>query len=255
MEKKGYLQHFVQQNHDGLPQKAGYPQEKINEIHGAWFDPSNPVIQFSGNLRDDYFADMLKIEEKATLCLCLGTSLSGMNADRCAFTPAEKAASGVDGVQGTVMVNLQRTGMDTKGLCSVRVWSLLDEFFKLLAVELELDVKPKPQNRMTFKLNEHKDVFKIPYNAKGNYDPTSLMTLDLREGQRVKIAPKSACNYNKTGVVMGKDKFGNYLINLQGTTYVKRLGRWWLRSALDGSVPNIPLINRVPVTRKVDVQP
>ena len=35
---------WVQQNHDGLPQKAGFPQEQLNEIHGAWYDPSNPVV-------------------------------------------------------------------------------------------------------------------------------------------------------------------------------------------------------------------
>jgi NAD-dependent SIR2 family protein deacetylase len=29
----GKLQNWVQQNHDGLPQKAGFPQECINEIH------------------------------------------------------------------------------------------------------------------------------------------------------------------------------------------------------------------------------
>ena len=23
--------------------QAGYPQEALNEIHGSWFDPANPV--------------------------------------------------------------------------------------------------------------------------------------------------------------------------------------------------------------------
>jgi hypothetical protein len=32
----GELTHWIQQNHDGLPQKAGMPQGAINEIHGAW---------------------------------------------------------------------------------------------------------------------------------------------------------------------------------------------------------------------------
>lgn len=39
LSKKGWVHHWLQQNHDGLPQKAGFPQEKINEVHGAWFDP------------------------------------------------------------------------------------------------------------------------------------------------------------------------------------------------------------------------
>ena len=42
----GILKRWFQQNHDGLPQKAGMPQHAINEIHGSWFDPSNPVRLF-----------------------------------------------------------------------------------------------------------------------------------------------------------------------------------------------------------------
>lgn len=26
-----------------LLQKSGFPQEKVNEINGSWFDPSNPI--------------------------------------------------------------------------------------------------------------------------------------------------------------------------------------------------------------------
>ena len=36
LAKAGLLHGWVQQNHDGLPQKAGFPQENINEIHGSW---------------------------------------------------------------------------------------------------------------------------------------------------------------------------------------------------------------------------
>jgi hypothetical protein len=46
---------WMQQNHDGLPQKAGFPQARINEIHGAWYDPSNPVVPMSGSLRTDLY--------------------------------------------------------------------------------------------------------------------------------------------------------------------------------------------------------
>jgi NAD-dependent SIR2 family protein deacetylase len=81
----------VAQNHDSLEKKAGFPEWKSNSIHGDWFDVSNPVVQFSGSLRTDLFNDMLRWERRADLCLCLGTSLSGMNADRMASTPAEKS--------------------------------------------------------------------------------------------------------------------------------------------------------------------
>jgi hypothetical protein len=73
------LHYWVQQNHDGLPQKAGLPQEALNEIHGSWYDPSNPVVPMSGNLRSDLFSQMLEWENIADLTLSLGTSMCGMN--------------------------------------------------------------------------------------------------------------------------------------------------------------------------------
>jgi hypothetical protein len=49
--REGLVQGWVQQNHDGLPQKAGLPQEMINEVHGSWYDPTNPVVKYSGDLK------------------------------------------------------------------------------------------------------------------------------------------------------------------------------------------------------------
>ena len=44
MYNAGYLKHWVQQNHDGLPQKAGYPQHALNEIHGTHYSQAHPCI-------------------------------------------------------------------------------------------------------------------------------------------------------------------------------------------------------------------
>ena len=46
--KKDFVKHWLQQNHDGLAQKSGCPQSKVNEIHGSWYDKSNPVIKMGG---------------------------------------------------------------------------------------------------------------------------------------------------------------------------------------------------------------
>ena len=78
----GHIHRVVQQNHDGLPQKAGMPQQLVNEIHGAIHDPSNPVVPMSGNLRSDLFADLLDCEARADLTIAVGTSLCGMNSER-----------------------------------------------------------------------------------------------------------------------------------------------------------------------------
>lgn len=90
LHRAGHLKHWVQQNHDGLPQKAGFPQEAINEIHGAWFDPSNPVVPMSGTLRGDLMEWLLQEEQDADLVLAMGTSLCGMNADRMVKTPGKR---------------------------------------------------------------------------------------------------------------------------------------------------------------------
>mmetsp|Transcript_53606 Transcript_53606/g.144375 ORF Transcript_53606/g.144375 Transcript_53606/m.144375 type:complete len:102 (+) Transcript_53606:3-308(+) len=85
---------WVQQNHDGLPQKAGYPQESINEIHGSWFDPSNPVVLYSGTLRSELCEDMVDLADTSDLTLVMGTSLTGLNADQVAKKPAKRSLSG-----------------------------------------------------------------------------------------------------------------------------------------------------------------
>lgn len=107
------LNYWVQQNHDGLPQKAGLPQECINGIHGALYDPSNPVIPMSGSLREDLFSDFLSWCEKADLCLALGTSLSGMNCDRIVEESAKSLAEAnwdvCSGLFGAVIIGLQST--------------------------------------------------------------------------------------------------------------------------------------------------
>ena len=38
--QEGLIHSWIQQNHDGLPQKAGVPQEKINEIHARHTQPA-----------------------------------------------------------------------------------------------------------------------------------------------------------------------------------------------------------------------
>mmetsp|Transcript_87823 Transcript_87823/g.151601 ORF Transcript_87823/g.151601 Transcript_87823/m.151601 type:complete len:731 (-) Transcript_87823:298-2490(-) len=89
--KEGMIHSWVQQNHDGLPQKAGFPQEGINEIHGSWFDPSNPVVKYSGSLHNRAHPWMVNDAETADLVIVLGTSLSGLNADQVACKTARRS--------------------------------------------------------------------------------------------------------------------------------------------------------------------
>merc|ERR1719375_1441868 len=120
--REGLLHGWVQQNHDGLPQKAGFPQERINEIHGSWYDPSNPVVKYSGTLHTRAAPWMEDDAEQADLVLVLGTSLSGLYADKVVKDTARRAARGE--ALGTVIVNLQQTPQD--GSASLRLFGRSD---------------------------------------------------------------------------------------------------------------------------------
>mmetsp|Transcript_31111 Transcript_31111/g.53234 ORF Transcript_31111/g.53234 Transcript_31111/m.53234 type:complete len:485 (-) Transcript_31111:64-1518(-) len=249
LEKEGYLHHYVQQNHDGLPQKAGFPQEKINEIHGAWYDPSNPVVKFSGNLRGDLFDWMEQMEHRVDLCLCLGTSLSGMNADRMADTPAERSKKSRSNVLGTIIINLQQTRLDSQS--ALRIWAKLDDTFKLLAEKLNLDLTPisiEPP------ISEYgKDQYVIPYNAKGEYDPNSRMVWDIRDHSKIIISNPLSSKHQRTGEIFKKDNQGNYVIHLGRSQY--RFGRWWIKCAMEGKWPYVlPFVNIHPkmLSAKID---
>lgn len=160
----GHLKHWIQQNHDSLPQKAGYPQHALNEIHGSLHDPANPIVPYEGSLRDDLHDWMLEWEWRHDLCLALGTSLSGFNVDRVAAaairasappssaTSAAAAAAppslsvGGEGARrrhlGLVLVNLQATPYDEG--CALRLWARIDTVMELLCAELGIDVPLPP---------------------------------------------------------------------------------------------------------------
>jgi NAD-dependent SIR2 family protein deacetylase len=246
MVQAGLVKELVQQNHDGLPQKAGVPHEKVNEIHGALFDPANPVVQFNGHLRADLFEWMIATEKKADLCLCLGTSLSGMNADRIAEKPAQLYWGAKRGL-GTVIVNLQRTRLDSKS--SIRIWAKLDDTFGLLAQELGLGEIGSIDVGLPLG-----DVYDVPYNAEGVLDPAVRMRLNLHEESELRIAPPGAVNVGKTGKIQGKSPEGDYLI---GFTKLRPsiLGRWMVDAAIRGALPVLPVVNVHPVIWRHGVDP
>jgi NAD-dependent SIR2 family protein deacetylase len=250
MYQAGHLKYWVQQNHDGLPQKAGFPQHAMNEIHGAWYDPSNPVVKMNGSLRGDLFADLLEWENKTDLVLTLGTSLAGMNADRVVHTVSGKARKksflGKPKALGSVIVGLQQTPYDEES--SLRVYSRLDEFMLLVAEELSLTLPPA-EYQYTPEVDSkmlNSDIFTIPYDAEGKLDETATTILDLREGQKVVIT--EGPYKGAEGKVMGKNREGHYKITCMVTVkgrfkapWPMVLGSWWVEAAVKGSIPLIPV--------------
>ena len=154
MRTRGLVHVWIQQNHDGLPQKAGWPQEDMIEIHGSWYDPSNPVVCYDGSLRSDLYDKMREEQEAADLVLVIGTSLSGLNADKVAINPARclvimmmmmmmmminSTRRSLTGTSlGAVIINLQQTVCDPGA--TLRVFSECDAFFEKLLTTLSLSI-------------------------------------------------------------------------------------------------------------------
>merc|ERR1712093_644243 len=181
LSKAGLLHGWVQQNHDGLPQKAGFPQEHINEIHGSWYDPSNPVVKYSGTLKGEQFPWMVNDAETADLVLVLGTSLGGLNADQVAIKPAKRSLK--KGALGTVMINLQQTEQD--GKASLRIFGQSDEVLKRLLTELGISPRKINLKPSTFTLKTPRVL--VPYDRHGRQSETAKMWLDPRDGATVKL--------------------------------------------------------------------
>ncbi|CAF2778248.1 unnamed protein product [Rotaria sp. Silwood2] len=133
LEKKNLLKHWVQQNHDGLAQRAGYPQEKLNEIHGSWFDKKNPVVLMDDALKPNLYKWLQEWAEKSDLVLAMGSSMSGMAADTIATRVAER-----EGTLGLIIINLQKTPHDH--LATIRIFAPCDKAMSLLAKKMKLKI-------------------------------------------------------------------------------------------------------------------
>lgn len=198
----GWVKEWIQQNHDGLPQKAGVPQHRMNEIHGAWYDPSNPVVPMSGDLRGDLFARMLEWEQKADLTLSMGTSMCGMNSDRVFVTVAHKAkkrylaarvaASGGQSAGtplGGVIISIQRTQYDT--LAALRIFATIDEVMLLLNKHLQLRL---PLAQPTEKKPEVSDMAVKTATA-------APAEADISNGKQIVLPPRRCMKVPRAAVV------------------------------------------------------
>jgi len=256
--QRGIIHSWVQQNHDGLPQKAGFPQEGINEIHGSWFDPCNPVVKYSGTLHGRSFPWMEDDAETADLVLVLGTSLGGLNADQVATNTAERSLyDGPRGSLGTVCINLQQTAQD--GTMALRMFGKSDDLLKVLLQKLGLkmprqgDLQLRKENRAL-----------VPYDANGHRLPAGSkekwMWLDFSERQKIRITAGHNIQGAKqpqymhigtsgkpgNGSVIQRDEDScSFSLSIEGASM--RLGIWWLDVAARGGVEVLPIVNSNPL--------
>jgi len=199
LARAGFIHEWIQQNHDGLPQKAGFPQEKINEVHGSWYDPSNPVVTYDGTLRDEECQWMHDAALTADLVIVLGTSLGGLNADQVATRAANRSLNGSS--LGTVCINLQQTPQD--GTMSLRIFGTSDKVLSQVCNNLREDL---------------------------------TRNLGLEEGQELSLTPPSWTSRLETHAWMSK-KSG--LVTMVREGPAKRSGvesNWIIRAIIVGGV-------------------
>ena len=265
----GLLHGWVNQNHDGLAQKAGFPQEAICEVHGSWFDPSNPVVKYSGSLKGNEEQWMERETATADLVLVLGTSLGGLYADQTVTECCERASSGAS--LGGVIINLQQTDEDGKMTLSCKGKS--DDFLQLLLAELGLPpLDPRKRGAVTWP-----DVTcaLVPYDARGRRlrqgSTAPRMWLDLRPGAKIKLTAGHNHQGAKQpdtmhvgarkgqkfrgealrnvgpghGSVLKRDEYtSSTRVIIEGAAM--KLGAWWMDAAMRGGPAVLPIVNIKP---------
>eukprot|EP00729_Bicosta_minor_P010260 gene10260-8901_t len=242
LNQLGYIDSWVQQNHDGLPQKAGYPQEKINEVHGSWYNPANPVVKYTGSLKDNEHDWMYSESRNADLVIVIGTSLGGLYADEVAELTASRARQGRS--LGTVCINLQQTPMD--GKMAIRMFGKSDDVLSNLLKKLG-DATPLPTAPVTWL--HVPDCVLVPYDANGNLlssaEQPNTIHIGAKPGQKYRGKKMLRAPAAGTGVVEERsERTGQIKMRVSGANL--NLGIWWLDAARRGALPTLPIINRVP---------
>lgn len=133
MHKKGLVKYFVNQNHDGLMQKAGIPLAAINEIHGSWFDKYNIVKMMDDKLDPKKLKSLHEWTEKADLVIAVGTSLAGMNADQIANEAGESPNKRL------IIINNQETRLSN--ISQMNIFCDINKTFRSLAQKLKILIK------------------------------------------------------------------------------------------------------------------
>lgn len=249
--RQGHLQNWIQQNHDGLPQKAGFPQELINEIHGAWFDPSNPVVPMSGKLRSDLSEWLEKATDEAHLCIAVGTSMCGMTADD-VFCETALRKQEYDVGEGGIIIGLQQTQYDN--ISRLRIYARIDEVMSLLMEEMKLKIPPCgpykpniPEEAVVKPL-----CYRVPYDRQGKLtrNKSRMIVWDLNPKTQHTLTDGPGEGFlgtirNLEGghfkVVLPIQRQKSKEFGTGSRAYT--MGPWWIETAVHGRWPKLPMVN------------
>lgn len=192
----------------------------------------------------------------------MGTSLSGLNADRMATCPAARSATG--GSLGFVIINIQQTPHD--GLASLRLNAKSDDVFPALLAALALPPLPPSARTCIDEFTHLPDRVAVPYDGAGrrltdgagSLRGQRLMWLDLRDGAAVKLTDgHNVQGAQQPGMMhIGKGAKGvgtvvrrdpatcSVALNIEGVAM--RLGLWWIEAAARGGPARLPIVNVQP---------
>lgn len=150
------------------------------------------MICYDGDLKSSVFSRMQEAVNSCDLVLVLGTSLSGLRADKAALAPAKRSLQGRS--LGTVIVNLQQTPQD--GVATLRLFADTDTVFEMVLGQLTQGLALCPRISPPA---EHKAL--VPYTSQGCRRPEGpRMWLDLTKGARLRLAPDHNCQGAKQPV-------------------------------------------------------
>eukprot|EP00300_Choanocystis_sp_HF-7_P037027 c53013_g1_i1.p1 GENE.c53013_g1_i1~~c53013_g1_i1.p1 ORF type:complete len:362 (-),score=71.56 c53013_g1_i1:17-1102(-) len=247
LHEQGLVKNWVQQCQDGLAQKAGFPQRDINEIHGSWFDPSNPEVPLEGTLRASNRKQVEDLIKRTDLVLAIGTSLGGSWADQIVSATAAKFGATQQG--GSVIISIQQTTHDANS--TLRVFSGINQFFAIIERKLNLVLNPYnagPDLSLLPRTDVDHVYPNLSYDRTGKFDLDALMTLDLRPGATVRIVDQPKWDQAEHGetafVKQCVEPHKYYDLEMVKSGKRRRLGPWWLTAAYGKSITHLPIVNQ-----------
>ena len=208
------------------------------------------MVKAKGRLRADLHQGLTAAAETADLCLALGTSLRGSQADSVARLPAERSLVGR--ALGTVIVSLQQTPED--GVATLRIFCSLERFLSLLLAALDLQLAAPTSDRQLSLAVRH--CSRVPYDERGWRSSSATTSLDLTPGERVRLHEEHnwrECGQDRGGQV-GAGAEGRVVrycstqrawqLEVEGVAML--LGHWWVEAAVRGSLAFLPIVSKLP---------
>lgn len=109
--------------------------KSLNEIHGSWYDKSNPVVKMSGTLKKENFEMFEQWVELNDFVIAVGSSMVGMSTDGIVERAIGKKMFDKKSL-GCCIINIQLTRFHETS--SLNIFGDISEVMLMLAKELDI---------------------------------------------------------------------------------------------------------------------